>query len=197
MSNEEETKKIHSAWLCLFVSIGAFWRAWFGGSFGYCWRWVKYIVCFAIVLAMYWSKGLLNYKEILTSWKYCVDNWRIFAVCLSFIYHFARSHGDYFKVNNTDPDEARIKWIDFLLQKIYGKGNYYNWRGNVTGLFFRYTSTACLVAVAVPSIWAISMGPVVAMSYGLIGKFFPKSYYTKWAEYIGGGSCFGILWGCV
>lgn len=179
----KEQHDLHYAWLGLFVVLGSCWRAWFGGSFGYCWRWIKYLVLFGIVLGMYYLKRLLDWYA-----------WRMYAVCITYAYHWAMSHGDYFKVNNTDPDEGRVRWIDWLLQLIYGKDNYYNWRGNVTGMLIRYTYTSIFVAISTGSYWAITMGPVVAMTYGLCGKLLPDRWYTKYAEFIAGGLCFGILW---
>ena len=167
----------------MFGLLGSLWRAWFGGSFGYCWRILKYVVGVGIVLLMYWSKSILDWYA-----------WRMYAVCVLFMYHWAMSHGDYFKVNNTDKDEARVRWIDWLLQKIYGKDNYYNFRGNVTGMLIRYTYTAVLVSLAVPNVWCICMGPIVAGCYGLAGKLFPDRWYTKIGEFISGCLCFMLLW---
>lgn len=179
----KDQRDINYAWLGLFAAIGGFFRAWFGGSFKHVSRGWKYLLLIVTVIGMYWSKGLLDWY-----------NWRMYAVIAAFAYHWAKGHGDYFKVNDTSVDEARIKWIDWILQKIYGKGNYYDFKGNVTGMLIRYTSTSILVAAAVPSYWAIAMGPAVAISYGLMGKLFPNGYYTKYAEIMAGALCFSILW---
>ena len=110
-------------------------------------RALKYAVLFALVFWAYASLKILNWSD-----------WRPYAVAAAFAYHWARSHGDYFYVYDTGKDEGRIKWIDWLLKVIYGEGNYYNFKGNVTGLFIRYTSTACLVALCLPCPYFVFAG---------------------------------------
>lgn len=170
----------------MFGFLGALWRRWFGGGFGKLGditRGFKYAVLFMIVFAMYYCKGAFDWSD-----------WRMYAVCISFAIHWAIGHGDYFYVYDTEPDEPRIKWIDWTLEKIYGKAGYYNFKGNVTGLFLRYTSTAILVAVCVGSYWFCFAGILTAAVYALLGKTKKAIAYS---EYLAGAVNFVLLYVCI
>ncbi len=99
---------------------------------------------------------------------------------------WSRSHGDYYFVTDTRPDEARIKWIDAVLKKIYGEGNYYNFKGNATGLFLRYETPSILVSLITFNFWFLLAGVCVTASYCICGLLFPKKPYTDYAEYLSG-----------
>ena len=171
----------------VFILIGFIgWRRWFGGGFGKfgdITRFWKYLVLTLIVLAMYYTKGLLDWT-----------NWRIYAVIVSFMIHWAIGHGDYFYVYDTGKDEGRIKWIDWLLKVIYGEGNYYNFKGNVTGLFCRYTGTACVVAFCIPNVYFVFAGLLTAGVYALTGKMKRPIVI---AEFLAGLVNFALLYLCL
>ena len=172
--------------MILFALIGAFWRRWFGGGFGKAGmitRFWKYLVLACVVVGMYFVKGLLDWQD-----------WRMYAVIAAFAYHWARSHRDYFFVYSTEPDEGRIKWIDWVLRKLYGENGYYNFKGNVTGLFLRYTATACVVCVAIPDWRFVFAGALTTLSYVITGRM---KYSTNWAEWIAGAMNFGLLYVCL
>lgn len=172
--------------LVSFILLGSLWRRFFGGGFGKLGditRGWKYLVLALIVLAMYYTKNLLDWT-----------NWRIYAVIVSFMIHWAIGHGDYFYLLDKDPDEPRIKWIDWTLRKIYGEGNYYNFKGNITGLFLRYTSTACLVSICLHNAWFILAGLLTVLAYIVTCKL-PKP--IVWAEFLSGALNFGLLYLCV
>lgn len=172
--------------LASFLVAGAFWRRWYGGGFGKLGditRFWKYLVLAVIVLFMYYVKSLLN-----------LNDWRMYAVIASFMYHWARSHGDYFYVYDTGKDEGRIKWIDYVLRLLYGKDGYYNFKGNVTGLLLRYTSTACLVALCIPNAWFCVAGILTTLSYVVTGKMEKP---IVWAEFLSGALNFGLLYLCI
>ena len=172
--------------LVIFSILGAFWRRWFGGGFGKAGlitRFWKYLVLAGVVVGMYFVKGLLDWHD-----------WRMYAVIAAFAYHWSRSHGDYFFVYSTAPDEGRIKWIDWVLRKLYGEGNYYNFKGNVTGLFLRYTSTACLVALCLPCTYFVFAGLLTAGIYALTGKMKRPIVI---AEFLSGLVNFAILYLCL
>lgn len=172
--------------LIVFSIVGAFWRRWFGGGFGKLGditRFFKYLVLVGIVLAMYYTKDILDWT-----------NWRVYAVLITFAIHWAIGHGDYFYVYDTNPDEPRIKWIDWSLRKIYGEGNYYNFKGNVTGLFLRYTSTACLVAVFIPNCLFCIVGVLTSFVYACCGKT-KKSIAVS--EFLSGFVNFSLLYRCL
>lgn len=184
---QKEKQEINKAWLGIFVVLGSlFWRPFFGGSFFYCWRWVKYVVGIAIVLSMYYLKNTLDW-----------NNWRMYAVCVSFMYHFAKSHGDYFKVNDTSPDEARIKWIDWILKKLFKEKDYYTFKWNALGLLIRYVYTSIFVCLAIPNFLFIFAGIGTAFVYCLCAKLAPTGYYTKIAEYMSSLVNFFLLYLCL
>ena len=88
----------------------------------------------------------------------------LFGVVLQGLF-YSRSHGDYFSIFSTAPDEGRIKWIDWVLRKIYGEGNYYNFKGNFTGMLLRYTAPAILLSIIIHSWWFWLCGPIVPVIY--------------------------------
>ena len=172
--------------LVSFMVIGGIARRWYGGGFGKLGditRFWKYLVFALIVLSMYYVKSLLDWQ-----------NWRMYAVIVAFSYHWARSHGDYFYVYDTGKDEGRIKWIDWTLRLLYGKDNYYNFKGNCTGLLLRYTSTACLVALCIPNAWFCVAGVLTTLSYVATGKM---ENPTDKAEWLAGALNFGLLYLCI
>lgn len=172
--------------LVSFIVAGAFWRRWFGGGFE---KWLpdsrfwKYLVLTVVVFAMHWSLGILDWNSV-----------RMYVVAGSFAYHWCRSHGDYFYVYDTGKDEGRIKWIDYVLRLLYGKDGYYNFKGNITGLLLRYTSTACIVAVCIPNAWFILAGPLTVLAYIITGKLKKP---IVWAEFLSGALNFGLLYLCL
>lgn len=172
--------------LSIFAVLGSFWRRLYGGGFGKLGdmsRFWKYLVLALIVLSMYYVKSLLDWHD-----------WRIYAVIISFMYHWARSHGDYFYIYDTGEDEGRIWWIDQVLRLLYGKDGYYNFKGNCTGLLLRYTSTACLVALCIPNAWFILAGFLTAFAYAITGKMEKP---TDKAEWLAGALNFGLLYLCI
>ena len=172
--------------LVIFSILGAFWRRWFGGGFGRfgdITRLFKYIALAGIGAAMYYAAG-----------KFDVKNGRMYAVMIAFAIHWAVGHGDYFYVYDTEADEARIKWIDWVLRKIYGENGYYNFKGNVTGMFLRYTSTAILVSVCLPNAWFILAGALTALVYALLGK---SDKAIPYSEYLSGAVNFVLLYLCI
>ena len=184
--NEKTEQKKQWFWLILFVMLGSWFRRLFGGGFGklgLITRFWKYLILALIVLLMYYVKGLLYWNE-----------WRIYAGIASFSIHWAVGHGDYFFVYSTVPDEGRIKWIDWILRKWYGEGNYYGLKGNLTGLLLRYSATACLVSVCIPSLWFLLAGVLTTLAYFATGKL---KNPTQKAEWLAGGLNFGLLYLCI
>lgn len=168
----------------IFAILGALWRRWFGGGFGKAGlitRFWKYLVLALIVLAMYYVKKILDWYNL-----------HMYAVMVSFAIHWALGHGDYYRVYDTSPDEGRIRWIDWTLRMLYGKDNYYNLKGNVTGLLLRYTSTACLVSLCLWNPWFLLAGPLTTLSYVVTGKI-----STMAGEYLAGALNFALLYLCL
>lgn len=169
-----------------FGAAGALWRRWYGGGFGKAGlvtRFWKYLVLAVVVCAMYFARGLFDWR-----------NWRMYAVIGAVAYHWARTHHDYYFVYSTEPDEGRIRWIDWVLGKLYGENGYFNFKGNVTGLFLRYTATACVVCVVLPDWRFVFAGVLTTLSYVVTGRM---KYSTNWAEWIAGAMNFGLLYFCI
>ena len=182
----EDTKKKIAYVFILTGSIG--WRRWYGGGFGKAGmitRFWKYVVLIVICAIMFRIKHPYS-----TFWA----NWRTYAVIAAFAYHWARSHGDYFFVYSTAPDEGRIRWIDWVLRILYGENGYFNFKGNVTGLAFRYGATAMIVSIFIPNAWFVLAGLLTTLSYVITGKM--KNPTNK-AEYLAGALNFGLLYLCI
>lgn len=172
----------------LFAAIGACWRRFFGTRKGIAnvTRFWKYLILAIVVLAMYYTKSILDWK-----------NWRMYATIFAFMYHWSRSHGDYFYIYYTGKDEGRIRWIDRLLRKIYGVDGYYNFKGNCTGLFLRYTATACLVAAFIPNARFIFSGLLTTIAYAATGKVGTGKKPVQTAEWFSGAFNFALLYLCI
>ena len=165
----------------LYFVLGALWRRWFGGGFWDVSRFWKYLVLVLIVTSMYIET------------QFWLD-WHYYCTVVFFMIFWAVSHGDYFYIYDTGKDEGRVKWIDWVLWKIYGEGNYYNFKGNVTGLLLRYTSTACIVAVCIPNAWFVLAGPLTVFAYIVTGKLKKP---IVWAEFLSGALNFELLYLCL
>lgn len=152
------------------------WRAWFGGSFNYCPRFIKYIALFGLCIASYWINDKLNWQD-----------YHLYLAMLSFMMFWARSHGAWFCVNDTgDGGEGRIKWIDKFLFMMFGVDESRTFAGNCVGMFVRYSIWSIITAIFLSSAWFCLAGLVVTVVYGACGKLFPNKFYTKIAEYVSG-----------
>lgn len=181
----KKQKNSNVGWLVLFSSMGFFYRPYLGGSFHQTKRFIQILLLLAIVFAMYYVSG--NMPTDKTSWI------KFALVEYGFMRFWNHSHHAYFQVNVTVLDK-RTKWVDWFLRVIYGEGKYFNWLGNVTGMFFSYLPYAIICSCFMPH-WYFSLGSVVvATCYGLSGKLFPMSWYTKIAEFASGLFCFGLFY---
>ena len=171
-----------------FGAIGALWRRWYGGGFGKAGkitRFFKYLALIIVCLTMMYVKTLcFTFLGDFTTYEQIA----------SFAYHWARSHGDYFYVWSKGKDEGRIRWIDFTLRLIYGKDGYYNFKGNVTGVFLRYTSTACVVAFFLHNPLFILSGLLTTLSYVATSKMEKP---TAKAEWLAGSLNFILFFVCL
>lgn len=174
--------------LFLFGTIGALWRRWFGGGFGKAGkitRFWKYAVLILVCFIMIYVKTLC--------FTFLGES-RTYAEIVSFAYHWARSHGDYFYVWSKGKDEGRIKWIDLTLRLIYGKDGYYNFKGNVTGLVLRYGSTSVLVALCFGNPLFCLSGLLTPLAYVITGKMEKP---TQKAEFLAGAANFILFYLCL
>lgn len=127
-------------------------------------RFVQHVIGF---VATYLFVRYMNYSVL----QAC-----LFGVVLQGLM-WSRSHGDYFSIFSTAPDEGRIKWIDWVLKKIYGVGGYYNFKGNFTGMLLRYTAPAILLSIIVlnPILWMC--GLIVPIIYTVCWWLYDKGVY--------------------
>lgn len=170
----------------MFGIIGLYWRAWFGGSFDKIdiSRIYKLIALLIIFIFMCLCKRHYTFYK----------DYNFYFSYTFFMLFWNHSHGDYFKVNDTSKDEARTWIVDKILQLVYGKDNYYNYWGNVSGLFIGYTFYAVLTSLFIHNILFSFAGLIVALSYGLMGRLFPNECYTKYAEYLSGFLSFLLIY---
>ena len=164
--------------------LGAIWRAWLGGSFNSISRIWKILTLWIMLIVMYYSK-YYNLDFLKT--------WQFYSVAIIYMRYWNHSHGDYFKVNDESKDEARVKWLDWLLSKIYGKDGYYNFKGNLTGMIIGYSIYSIPIGVILHSFLFCFAGAILGASYGFMGELFPNKYYTKYGEYLGGLFSFLLL----
>lgn len=134
-------------------------------------RFVQHIIGFVVVFV---ALRLSDYSYLQCS---------AFSVVLQALF-WSRSHGDYFSIFSTAPDEGRIKWIDWTLKKLYGEGGYYNFKGNFTGMLLRYTAPAILLSVIIfsPFFWAC--GLLVPVVYTVCWWLYDKGAYKVPAYHV-------------
>ena len=181
-------KKNPIVFVPLFMLAGGAWRRWFGGGFKKYLpdsRFWKYLVLIIVCFTMYYLAD-----PYFTFWR----DWRTYATIAAFAYHWARAIGDWIFVYDPNPDPVRIKWINWVLRHIFDEEQYYTFWWNVTGLFIRFTSTACLVCLCLPSAWFICAGFLTAFSYAVTGKMEKP---TDKAEWLAGALNFGLLYLCI
>jgi len=141
----------------LFGFVMAVMRRWLGGGFFKCYRIYKNIVYVSILVLMYVCAKQFpsNLKETL-----CFL-WTI-GWMIRFYNH---THGDYFWLDSTEPDEERSWWVGKVLKLIYGKGKYYNFAGNFLGLMLGYLVPAILASITMPTHWFWLAGIATPCSY--------------------------------
>ena len=119
-----------------------------------------------------------------TSWKEAAFFLWTIGWMVRFYNH---THGDYFILDDTKPDEERSPWVGKILKLIFGKGKYYNFAGNFLGLTFGYLVPAILASLTMPYHWFWLAGIVIPVCY-LVCEFTLKftGRSTNFAEYANG-----------
>ena len=168
------------AYLLLIWSIAmSFLRRWLGGGFdeiigdkSRIWKNITYVL---ILIGMYTTSG--NFPKTWTALAMMI--W----VIAWMIRYFNHTHGDYFGLISEKPDEERSWWVGKVLKAIYGKGKYYNFIGNLTGLTLGYLVPALLASIFMPSHWFWVAGFTTPLGYVLcqicLGKY-GKNEYAEW-----------------
>lgn len=172
-------------WTLLFGFCLSILRRWLGGGFVKCHRIYKNIVYVATLILMYICAGAFP-----NTWaKALCFLWTI-GWCIRYFNH---THGDYWILDDTKPDEGRSWWIDKVLQLLFGKGNYYNFAGNFVGLTLGYLVPALFASLTMPHHFFWLAGITTPLCY-LICEFTLQftGHRTRYAEY-GAGFFMGIL----
>lgn len=108
-----------------------------------------------------------------------------------FIRYTDHTHGDYFIIDDTKPDEERSWWVGKILKLVFGKGNYYKFEGNFLGLMLGYLVPAILASLTMPHHWFWLAGITAPVCYTvceLILKFTGKR--VELTEYAHGSLMF-------
>lgn len=160
-------------------------RRWLGGGFIDCHRIYKNIVYVGVLILMYVCAG--SFPKTWTE-----------AACFLWtigwaIRFFNHTHGDYWILDDTKPDEGRSWWIDKVLQLIFGKDGYYNFAGNFIGLMLGYLVPAIMASITMPSHWFWLAGIAAPCSYAIC-EFTLRftGNRTEYAEYLN-GFCMGVI----
>ena len=163
----------------LFGVLMALQRRWLGGGLWNCHRIYKNISYVFLLILMYICAGSFPNTWVKTLCFLWTIGWMI-----RFYNH---THGDYFILDDTKPDEERSPWVGKLLKLIFGKGKYYNFAGNFLGLTFGYLVPAILASVTMSYHWFWLAGIITPVCY-LVCEFTLKftGRSTNFAEYASG-----------
>lgn len=169
-----------------FMLCGALFRRVLGTSI-YIGKWkvhrfYKLVLLALFCLAMYWAGGSFPKDAV----GYLCMAWAIGWT----IRYNSHTHGDYWILDDTSPDEGRCKWVDKLLQKIFGKGKYYNFAGNFIGLTLGYLVPAIFASITMPHHWFWLAGFTAPIGYTLCELALGKERNTEYAEYFNGAMMF-------
>ena len=177
-------------WAILFTIIGGIFRRWLGGGYkdtiGKVSRFWKLLVLVAILILMYVITGRFPHN-----WK----EWFCMVWTIGWVIRFSsHTHGDYYVVDETKPDEERSWWVGKVLKLIFGKGGYYNFEGNFVGLTLGYLVPATLASITMTNHWFWLAGFTTSIGYTvceLILKFTGRR--TELAEYFNGAMMFFLF----
>lgn len=175
-----------SYWALFFMICGALFRRMLGtevyiGKFKIH-RFFKLVLLVIFLSLMYNVKGHFPVDTI---------TWLCFAWVIGWTIRYnSHSHGDYWVLYDKSPDEGRCKWVDKALQKIFGKGKYYNFAGNFIGLTLGYLVPALMASILMPSHWFWIAGFTTPIGYAACELALGKESNTEYAEYLNGATMF-------
>lgn len=179
--------------LFVFSIIGAFYRRFLGQTYKHFGRAVKIVILALLSILMIHLTQ--NISIVLKSGLKCVLQY-VLAITF-FIITIIRSHGDYFFMFDKNVDEGRNKIVDWLLQKIFGKDNYYNFFGNFVGLFLTRVLWCFLCSLCMPKPYFIFFAIAYPLSYAIaqgITKPNGEEHYISASEYTVGFCYFGLFY---
>lgn len=174
----------------LFLILGALFRRMLGtsvyiGKFKIH-RIYKLILLVLLCLAMYWAGGSFP-----TDWK----GWLFMVWAIGWTVRYNNhTHGDYFWVDSTEPDEERSFWVGKVLKLIFGKGKYYNFAGNFVGLMLGYLVPALLASITMPHHYFWVAGFTAPIGYTLCELALGRNGSTVYAEFFNGACMFLLFY---
>lgn len=142
-------------------------------------RFWKLLCLVLFAMAMYWIKGVFP-KDWVSA--FCM----VWAI--GWLVRFnSHTHGDYFDLESTKPDEDRSWWVSKVLKAIFGVGGYYHFAGNFIGLMLGYLVPAILASLTMTHHWFWIAGFTAPLVYSVC-CFCLKSIgsQTEYAEYLHG-----------
>lgn len=173
-------------WALLFFVCGGIFRRVLGSDI-YIGKWkfhrfYKLVILTAFCLLMYLVGGSFP-----KDWK----GWLCMAWAIGWMIRYnSHTHGDYFFVDDTKPDEERSWWVGKVLKAIFGKGKYYNFAGNFVGLMLGYLVPAVLASITMPYHWFWIAGFTAPVVYSLAELGLGRNGSTDYAEYANGALMF-------
>ena len=174
-------------WGLLFFILGGFFRRILGTTFKIKGvkipRFFKLVALALVCILMYAVKGV--FPKSLLGW-FCMV-WSIGWL----IRYNSHTHGDYWILEDTKPDEGRSWWVDKLLQLFFGKEKYYNFNGNFVGLTLGYLVPAIMSSLTMSYHWFWLAGFTTSLGYLFCEtslKFTKRE--TEYAEILNGAIFF-------
>lgn len=176
-----------SYWALLFFFVGALFRRFLGRQVFIKGkkvpRIVKNIILILLCLLMYFVAG--KFPKDLKSYLFMA-----WAIGWFFRYN-NHTHGDYWILDDTRPDEERSLWVGKVLKLIFGKGKYYKFEGNFMGLMLGYLAPSIFASITMPYHWFWLAGITAPVCYTIcemILNFTGRK--TEMAEYAHGALMF-------
>jgi len=176
-------------WSLLFFITGALYRRMLGTQF-YIGKYkihriVKLILLAILCMIMYFVAGSFP-----KDWK----GWLCMAWAIGWMIRYnSHTHGDYYILDETKPDEERSFWVGKVLKLIFGKGKYYNFAGNFVGLTLGYLVPALLASITMPHHYFWIAGFTAPVGYTLCELALGRNGSTSKAEYFNGAMMFLIF----
>jgi len=176
-------------WTLFYTICGALFRRMLGTTV-YIGKWklhriFKLILLVLFCLSMYWVGGSFP-----TEWK----GWLCMIWAIGWMVRYNNhTHGDYWILDDTTPDQERSWWVGKVLKKIFGKGKYYNFAGNFIGLTLGYLVPAFLASLTMPHHWFWIAGFTAPFAYTFCELSLGKERNTEYAEFLNGAIMFSLF----
>lgn len=176
-------------WSLFFFILGGLFRRCLGTQF-YIGKFkisrVYKLIFLGLVLSL-----MYKIKNVFPSnWK----EWLFMAWAIGWAIRYnSHTHGDYYILDETKPDEERSFWVGKVLKLIFGKGKYYNFAGNFVGLTLGYLIPALLASITMPHHYFWIAGFTAPVGYTLCELALGRNGSTSKAEYFNGAMMFLIF----